>query len=135
VTLTHAEQQAIRDSIVNWLSDPHPTDLAVLARRLEALPVYADTGGALLVRPDGRVILVATDQLWNDEAKGLNETRPEWVQVAHLEAARRYQRLGFLRPRRPHAAVDCVPCSGSGSLDVADHRVRCADCNGLGWRA
>ena len=132
--LTNSEQQAIRDSLAEWLNDPHLPDLAGLARNLEALPVYADMGAALLIRPDGTVISASTDQPWDETATASLETRSEWVQVAHLEAARRHAALTFLQPRRPIDAEDCNPCSGTGSLDISGNRFRCGECYGLGWR-
>jgi len=61
---------SIRAAIDSYLQDPSQlgltTELASLARHLVALPVYADMGAALLIRPNGDVLEVSTDQSWAD---------------------------------------------------------------------
>jgi hypothetical protein len=48
-------EEEIRAALLEYLKDPTvfglTTDLATLARALDALPVYADIGAALLIRP------------------------------------------------------------------------------------
>lgn len=61
---------SIRAAIDSYLQDPSQlsltTELAFLARNLMALPVHADMGAALLIRPNGDVLGVSTDQSWTD---------------------------------------------------------------------
>lgn len=51
-------------------------DLPVLARAFGALPVYADIGGALLIRPSGEVLFVHSNQAW-DAAAEVEVTKAE----------------------------------------------------------
>lgn len=134
MALIDSEQQAIRDALATWLDAPHLPNLVPLARRLGALPVYADMGAALLLGPTGDVISVSTDQAWDENAATSIETQSEWVLIARLEAARRHDSLGFLRPQRPAGATDCGECSTTGSVAFGELRLRCGQCYGLGWR-
>lgn len=87
----------VRAALAAYLSDPTQlgltTDLAVLARSLEALPVYADLGGALLIRPSGEVLLVHSDQPWDATSKFEVEARPEWRRLAFEACSRRFPAL------------------------------------------
>jgi hypothetical protein len=87
----------IREALANYLKDPSrlglTTELAVLARALNALPVYADISGALLIRPNGEVLSVLSDQAWSDTAKFNLETDPVWIQRAYERCSARLPAL------------------------------------------
>jgi hypothetical protein len=68
-------------------------DLPVLARKFRALPVYADIGGALLIRPNGEVLLVHSDQIWDETAQSEVETDKQWLLVAYTSCAQRFPSL------------------------------------------
>lgn len=68
-------------------------DLPVLARAFNALPVYADIGGALLVRPSGEVLFVHSNQAWDASAVVEVERREKWVGEAYSACARRFPSL------------------------------------------
>jgi hypothetical protein len=138
LTLTFEEESAVRTEIDRYLSDPQAsslaTDLAAVARRATALPVYADMGGALLLAASGQILYVTSDQPWDENATWTLEADPRWTIVARIAACEQYPRLGFLRPKRPHGAVDCDACAGTGHTEIARIRLRCGRCWTLGWR-
>jgi hypothetical protein len=95
------------------------------ARATGALPVHADTGGALAITVDGEVIM------YDFETGETTIPEQKWKVLAHVKAARRYPELRELAPRKPADAKNCPSCAGSGILlENAD----CEMCLGTGWR-
>lgn len=68
-------------------------DLPILARKFHALPVYADMGGALLIRLNGEVLVVHSNQAWDETSQSEVETNEQWLRVAYLSCARRFPEL------------------------------------------
>lgn len=88
-----------------------------MATRFEALGVYGDIGGALMVRPDGSVFSAG----WDDEqAKPANEG---WCVIALAAASHRFPELSSLAPERPATTRPCWKCGGAA----------CEYCFGMGW--
>jgi hypothetical protein len=93
--------QEIGAVLAAYLTDPsligailkNNEDLPVLARAFNALPVSADIGGALLVRPSGEVLFVHSNQVWDASAEVEVERREEWVAEAYSSCARRFPSL------------------------------------------
>ena len=87
----------IVEALATYLKDPSKlgltTDLAVLARGLVALPVYADMGGALLVRPSGDVLVVHSNQEWTERAEFEVVDDPVWISRAYDACAQRFPQL------------------------------------------
>jgi hypothetical protein len=88
----------IREAIASYLKNPSQLELAEelvsLARALDALPVYADMGAALLIRPTGEVLSVSSDESWTVPApKYKVVTDPTWIERAYDKCALRYPRL------------------------------------------
>jgi len=105
------------------------TDLAgKIARANRVLPVYADIGGFLFLKPNGEVWSQDSESF--DSALKLEES-PHWCLVARLAAAERFPELSELVPVRPAEAADCSDCEGLGR--VLNGLVRCGVCYGLGW--
>ena len=94
MTSSGSQEQAIRSAIKAYLDDPSSieltTDLAVLASSFDALPVYADIGRALLVRVDGSVMSVHTNQVWDDAAEWEEVDDPSWLRIAYETGAERH---------------------------------------------
>jgi hypothetical protein len=101
-----------------------------------AIPLWADIGGAILLRPDGTVLELEWDQPSEHAPRELDA--PSW-RVALVTGAERYPWLAALLPQRPANAETCPDCEGKGRRDYNDPetrgRVYCASCDGLGWRA
>ena len=76
----------MREAVARFLTGPWDA-LKPLAQCFHALPVYADIGGALLIRQDGEVLVVHSNQSW--EPKSEREIEAEivkdakWVQPAY----------------------------------------------------
>jgi hypothetical protein len=87
----------ILGALAEYLKDPRKlgldTDLAVLARGLCALPVHADMGGVLLIRPSGDVVMVNSNQEWTERAECEVVTDPEWISRAYDSCVLRYPKL------------------------------------------
>jgi hypothetical protein len=98
------------------------------ARAHRALPVYADIGGSLFLKPNGEVWFQGSESA--TAALKLEES-PHWCLVARLAAAERFPELAELVPIRPAGAADCSDCDGRGR--VLNDLVRCGVCYGLGW--
>ena len=90
-------QSEIRAVLAEYLRDPTAlgltTDLAVLAREFDALPVYADMGGALLIRANGEVLSVHSNQAWDETAEFEVEASAERLRTAWQSCAQRYPAL------------------------------------------
>jgi hypothetical protein len=60
MTITHPDlQEVVRSLLDRWLASP-PDDPVLLeaVRSCGALPVYADLGGILFLRPDGEILVL-----------------------------------------------------------------------------
>jgi hypothetical protein len=94
-----------------------------------ALPLYADLGGVVGIRPDGTLVA------WSHDGGG-RDARPVedriWVLIALVAAARRYPEFQKLLPGRGPGVIDCdcrrIPASVSGLI-------YCGRCGGMGWLA
>ena len=118
---------AIEKRLAEYLAGPGD-ELAPLARRYNALPVYRDIGGTLFLSPSGEVLSLGQ----TDENTLRPEKSVEWRTVAAVAAAERYPELSCLLPVRPTSTSDCATCGGSGR--VAPRNLRCGNCWGLGWK-
>lgn len=87
----------IREALAEYLTDPTridlDTELTVLARGLGALPVHADMGGVLLIRPSGEVVVVHSNQEWTERAECDVVTDPEWISHSYDSCIRHYPKL------------------------------------------
>jgi hypothetical protein len=105
ISATAAFQDALVHALEVYLQDPSSigltTDLAVLARAHGALPVYADLGGALLIRSTGEVLLVHSNQEWTADSEWSVVTEAQSLQIAYLACGRRYPTLREFLPSVP----------------------------------
>jgi uncharacterized protein (TIGR02996 family) len=103
-----------------------------LARRHNALPLYGDLGGMLLLRSGGELLSMAHD----DEEPRI-ETCLGWRLIALTAGADFFPQLRPLLPPRPASAAPCQSCHGTGMawqcLERDDGKTPCSDCWGLGW--
>ena len=124
--------EQIQAHINEYLSGPDSHGLSEVVRRINALPLYLDIGGALLISPNGKLFEVSSDA---SEPKRVSETAA-WGLTALVVGSEKYPELKALLPRREATALDCVVCDGTGKI-VGGESVQlvCGDCSGLGWRA
>lgn len=99
-----------------------------LATRFDALPLYVDLGGAILLTPDGWLVEFDDDR---DALRPVLD--PYWASAALVSGARKYGELRSLLPGRPGETTDCSTCGGAGHLPGFGD-VLCGHCGGLGWR-
>jgi hypothetical protein len=96
IGMSQAEAK-IRAALAEYLKDPTKValdpELVVLARALGALPVYADMGGALLVRPAGEVLVVHSNQEWTEKAEYEVVVDPEWIAHSYECCVRHFPQL------------------------------------------
>jgi hypothetical protein len=90
----------------------------------QALPVYADIGGVLVISETGEVLL------YDPDTKNETPADEKWRLVALIRAARRHPQLSALEPERPHDAVECPACHGNGGILGA---LDCGTCLTTGW--
>lgn len=135
--LSESERQEIQLVVDAYAVAPEthafPGELAQVAAKAKAIPVYADIGGALLLDSMGRILSVSTNEPWNASTEVEEETDENWRAVALVSAAERYPSLQFLRPLRPSTAIDCPACGGSGRVLIAAAQARCGRCWSRGW--
>jgi hypothetical protein len=106
-----------------------PFDDVLIAREMQALPVYKDLGGTLGFNAEGTVLFLALDS---------EQVRPVidhgWTIVAAVAASEKYPELRDILPERPPTAITCAMCLGAGKLVLTPKlTVGCATCWGLGW--
>jgi hypothetical protein len=105
----------------------------ITGKRLHALPLYADLGGAVLLRADGQFLELQWDK--PSEQDPIERDEPSW-KVALVAGAERYPWLAELLPSRPDNAVNCEVCDGTGRFPHAGSSrgyLFCGRCDGLGW--
>ena len=132
------ERREIELALLAYLAHPEdgkvPTDLAPIARRWKALPVYADMGGALFITTAGDVLVVDSNQCWDESTELEVEISRRWRAAAFITAAEHYPQLAFLRPPRPSSAVDCPVCHGTARILLGTSaEFRCMHCWAHGW--
>jgi hypothetical protein len=113
--------------IRGWIDEARVHDPATLSPGGDGVMLYADIGGAAYLRSDGAILSAG----WDEEP--VVETDPRWLLLAIVRGAERRPELAQLLPAQPPRAEDCRACSGSGAIDVGNHRLLCWDCAGLGW--
>ena len=99
-----------------------------LAARHGALPVYADMGGCVLLRPDGSFLAIE----WEAADVVLPVSDP-WKVCALVFGSKKYPALRCMLPDRPPTAADCEVCKGTGRPFSDIEAVMCGRCLGLGW--
>ena len=102
-------------------------------RQHNALPLYADIGGAVLLRADGIFLELEWDQ--SSEQRPNEREVPSWP-VALIAGSARYPWLSTLLPTPPATATECQACGGRGRITdggASDGYFYCAECGGLGW--
>lgn len=98
------------------------------ATKTGALPVHGSIGGSYLIDEHGRVLEL------NDSTNAISEVVDDkQVLLALVAAAEQYPEFKKLLPKRDSAARDCDECNGEGFLVLANVRLRCGKCLGLGW--
>ena len=111
----------------------HP-EIATFVVSLHALPLYADWGGGVAMRPDGELI----GFLWDEPQSIKVESDPHLRFLALVTGAERYPELASLLPQRRSSDRDCPLCNGIGEVaGLKEHGidpkvVRCY-CGGAGW--
>ena len=114
-------------------AETHP-EIATFVATLEALPLYADWGGGVAMRPDGELI----GFLWDEPQSIKMETDPHLRFLALVTGSERYPELASLLPQRTSNDRDCPLCNGTGEVPgLKEHGidtkvVRCY-CGGAGW--
>lgn len=97
-----------------------------IARGTGGLPVYADLGGGLAVKSNGRVVQYS----W--EAREVHEVDGDMGRLALARLVREHPEFAELLPERPVDAESCSACAGTGL--VLEH-FDCSQCLALGWTA
>src|SRR5262249_11542501 len=110
-----------------------PFEFRGLAQRLNALPLYADMGGCILIRPDGTMLFIHSNQKLDADAVSAPLTDRRWRHTALVVGSEKYPELRILLPPRPSDAPDCAACAGKGYISVADINAGCGVCFRLGW--
>lgn len=115
------------DALARTVAETSPwPHLRAAAVRVPGLPVYADTGGVLVVKSDGSVALHDAER---DRVEPVD--RDPWRTLALIQAAKQYPaELHDLAPARPPDAAPCEDCEGTGEL----HHAICGACLGAGWQ-
>jgi len=122
----------IEARLSDYIRSPNtPTDLRGLAQTLGALPIYADLGGCLLIRPNCELLEVE----WDDDSEPTNLIEPRERSVALVLGAEKYPELSALLPPRPADVRDCVHCGGKGRIHLPeiDAPPLCGPCGARGW--
>jgi hypothetical protein len=125
-------QWVIRSLVDRWLvSPPNDPELAETVRTSGALPVYADMGGTLFLRPDGEILVLEHD---STDAPQI-EADPGWNITALVVGAEKYPELAQLLPARPPGTANCEECEGRGAVRLGSigRDFLCGTRHGLGW--
>jgi len=112
---------------------PDRDEYRQLARRVDALPLYSDMGGGIiLLRPDGELLVMELD-----DAETEVQAHRGWRLVGLFSGAEFFPELRPLLPPRPSVASACHACNGIGMMRWQGERPQgitaCGRCWGLGW--
>lgn len=113
-------------------SDPDPANLREVARQLNALPIYPDWSGCLVLRPDGTILF-----LDDSTGEATEEFDQKFRSVGLVYGSEKYPELKVLLPARPDDANTCEDCRGTGRWffeEQVQSNIFCGQCSGLGWR-
>jgi hypothetical protein len=130
--MTTPDLRSLIQALVDrWLASPSPNDLDLVeaVRASGALPIYADMGGTLFLRPDCEILSLDHDS--KDEPQV--ETDPSWRLTAVVVGTEKYPELRPFLPARPSGTEDCEACDGRGRVRVGEIDFLCGRCYGLGW--
>ena len=108
-------------------------ELARIARQHQVLPLWADMGGCIALRPNGQLVFLAWDDPEKVEpvgAAGAHDRR--MVHAARAAGSRRFPSIAGLAPVRDVGARVCPSCGGSGKVASVPDNIVC-ECGGLGW--
>jgi hypothetical protein len=112
--------------------DDHAADIGAFvtswAHRHRVLPVYFDMGGVSGFQRDGTLLAIGWDEAVD---RASVEPYPPFHLGTLSRATQRYPSLRTLGPARPHGAVPCQRCNGSGLSP--GKRSGCVFCWCLGW--
>lgn len=117
----------IRDRIAKLAVEERDDQIRrALAR--EALPLYRDLTGCILLTPSGDFLFLNWE---TGEVESVQD--PKWRTVALVEGSKQFPELQELFPTRPPNAPTCTKCGGSGRLRLGKQELLCATCSGLGY--
>ena len=125
------ESEQVEQALAAYLaqSEPaHHADLRRWAAFHHALPIIADLGGCVALRPDGTFISFA----WGCETELDPDLSPYDVHAARGVASRKFPTIAGLVPLRSGTSETCSHCGGSGVPNPGISNVICR-CGGLGW--
>jgi hypothetical protein len=123
-------EECVKALVRAWLDGPDDHGLGHVVRETGALPVYADIGGTLFIRPDGTVLCLVHDS----DGPPQIERDPRWRLSAYAVGAEKYPDLLLLLPKRGATATDCQSCGGRGRIMIREIEIGCLHCGGLGWQ-
>lgn len=126
-------ETALREYLARPRSYSLPVEAELFAKTLHALPAYADIGAALLIRPQGSVLSISSDQVWSEHSEWETVSDLAWINAAYLSAIQKHPNLKPLLPPKPPTAKTCESCAGTGH--VLKLQLACPDCCTLGWTA
>lgn len=89
---------AIRRRLEAYLAstDPALAELRTLAATLQALPLHADAGACIAIRPDGELVSVHANQPWTGPVEWTLDVEPQWRAVALVRGCEAYPELAEL---------------------------------------
>jgi hypothetical protein len=105
--LASAIEQRLADFLAD--EDPRRADQRGLAAQLHAIPLYADLGACIAIRPNGELISVHSNQDWSKPKEWTPEIEPKWRTVALATGSRKYLEVKVL-----------LPVKGPDDLEVTD---------------
>jgi hypothetical protein len=126
--------QLIARLLKEYLADSAPDEFnfretAAVAR---ALPLVAEMGGVYAINTKGDVLSFG----WDNLEVPNEETDMRIRNIALFQGSKRYPEIASLIPDRPHDALTCPHCEGTG-IDPfsAKHNIEgiVSYCGGLGW--
>jgi hypothetical protein len=108
---------------------PDPTDLRIIVRTLNVLPLMSDWNGCYAIQANGEIIWF----LWDSYRDIRPETDPRIRNVVLFQGSKKYPELV---PQQPTDAKICRHCEGTGIEPLsAKHGIKNINCycGGLGW--
>ncbi len=125
------ESEQVERALAAYLAQAEPAHHADLRRWASfhhALPIIADMGGCVALRPDGTFIAFT----WDRETELDPDLSPYNVHIARGVASRKFPTIVGLSPLRSGNSVTCPRCGGTGTPEPSHLNVICY-CGGLGW--
>ncbi len=128
------EQSRVICKLIDEFVDHPPDKLGwqvPFVREQHALPLYIGWTETTAITSTGDIVIWSTEK----DVRFIEEISRQLFHASLMEGVKRYSNVEFLIPPRPHEAVTCDACFGTGRIPHKGLENLICICGGVGWLA